>query len=98
MSSSPGKPVVRIEYCPRCRWMLRATYMAQEFLTTFDTVIGGVLLVPSEVNGRYTISMDEQILFDRKSSGGFKDIKELKQLIRDRVAPGMSLGHSDKGE
>lgn len=93
-----SKPVVRIEYCPKCRWMLRATYMAQEFLSTFESVIGGVMLVPSEINGRYTISVNSQVLFDRKSSGGFRDIKELKQLIRDCVAPGMSLGHSDRSE
>ncbi len=26
------KPVITIEYCPKCHWMLRAAYMAQEFL------------------------------------------------------------------
>jgi selenoprotein W-related protein len=28
--------------------------------------------------------------------GGFLDVKELKQLIRDKIAPGKNLGHSDK--
>lgn len=90
------KPQVTIEYCPKCGWMLRAAYMAQELLTTFSEELHGVLLVPSEVSGRYTISVNDQLLFDRKRDGRFPEIKELKQLVRDRVAPQKSLGHSDR--
>jgi len=90
------KPNITIEYCPKCNWMLRAAYMAQEILSTFSEDISGVLLKPSEVSGRYTISVDDTELFDRKREGRFPEIKELKQLIRDRVNPGKDLGHSDK--
>lgn len=69
--------------------------MAQEFLTTFEGDIKSVTLIPSEINGRYTIHIDEQKVFDRKEYGGFPEIKELKQLIRDKAAPGKSLGHTD---
>lgn len=92
----PNKPVIRIEYCPKCKWMLRAAYMAQELLTTFEELVGGVLLVPSDTNGRFIIQVNEQVVFDRKASGGFIEIREVKQRVRDVVAPGMSLGHSDK--
>jgi selenoprotein W-related protein len=76
--------------------MLRAAYMAQELLTTFTGDIKGVLLVPSAVNGRYTISINDIVVFDRKRENGFPEIKNLKQHIRDIVNPGKSLGHSDK--
>jgi selenoprotein W-related protein len=76
--------------------MLRAAYMAQEILNTFSEDINGVLLKPSEISGRYTISVDETELFDRKSEDRFPEIKELKQLIRDQVNPDKDLGHSDK--
>ena len=76
--------------------MLRAAYMAQELLSTFTDDVKGVLLQPSEVPGRYTIFINEEIVFDRKQSGGFPEAKELKQLIRDVIAPGKNLGHSDK--
>jgi len=69
--------------------------MAQEFLTTFDGDLKSVVLVPSEVNGRYTIHIDNRKIFDRKEFGGFPEIKELKQMIRDIVAPGKDLGHTD---
>jgi selenoprotein W-related protein len=49
------KPTISIEYCPKCGWMLRATYMAQELLTTFTDEVHGVLLQPSEVSGSYII-------------------------------------------
>ena len=90
------KPVITIEYCPKCHWMLRAAYMAQEFLTTFTGDIKGVLLLPSEIGGRYTIFINDDKLFDRKESAHFPEIKELKQMIRDIVHPGKDLGHSDK--
>lgn len=74
---------------------MRAAYMAQELLTTFTDDIYGVTLHPSEVSGKYTISIASTILFDRKQQGRFPEIKELKQLVRDQVNPDKSLGHSD---
>lgn len=90
------KPLITIEYCPKCAWLLRAAYMAQELLTTFTEDIKGVTLQPSAVSGRYSVFVDDVILFDRKEQGRFPEIKELKQLVRDKVAPEKSLGHSDK--
>ena len=90
------KPIVTIEYCPKCGWLLRAAYMAQELLTTFADDLGGVTLKPSEVAGRYTIAVNDEVVYDRKKAGGFSDIKEIKQLIRDVVNPAKSLGHSDR--
>ncbi|MCH5715801.1 SelT/SelW/SelH family protein [Niabella hibiscisoli] len=76
--------------------MLRAAYMAQEFLTTFTDHIEAVILKPGTISGVFAISVDDQLVFDRKANGGFIEIKELKQLLRDKINPGMSLGHSDK--
>ena len=89
------KPLITIEYCPKCHWLLRAAYMAQEFLTTFEDDLKGVTLQPSEVNGSFCIMIDGKKIFDRKEYGGFPEIKELKQFVRDVVAPGKSLGHAD---
>lgn len=92
------KPTVSIEYCPKCGWMLRAAYMAQELLTTFSDDVHGVLLQPSEISGSYIISVDGKVIFNRKDEGRFPEIKELKQLVRDVVNPEKSLGHSDKSK
>ena len=89
------KPTIVIEYCPKCHWLLRAAYMAQEFLTTFENDLKGVALQPSEVNGDFHISVDGKKIFDRKEYGGFPEIKELKQLVRDIAAPEKNLGHTD---
>jgi selenoprotein W-related protein len=90
------KPTVTIEYCPKCGWMLRAAYMAQELLTTFTDELKGVLLQPAEISGNYIVYIDGEKIFDRKEAGRFPEIKELKQLVRDVVAPGKDLGHSEK--
>jgi selenoprotein W-related protein len=39
-------PRIEIEYCTQCRWLLRAAWMAQELLTTFEQEIGEVALRP----------------------------------------------------
>jgi selenoprotein W-related protein len=90
------KPTIIIEYCPKCHWLLRAAYMAQELLTTFADDLHAVTLQPSETGGHYSIRIDNNIIFNRKEKGRFPEIKELKQLIRDRISLGKDLGHSDK--
>ena len=76
--------------------MLRSAYFAQELLTTFSDDVKGVLLQPSEQTGTFHIKINEELIFDRVTAGGFPEIKELKQRVRDIVNPGKSLGHSDK--
>ena len=88
-------PRIEIEYCTQCRWLLRAAWMAQELLTTFETDIGGVTLVPG-TGGIFEVRSAGQRLWSRKDEGRFPDIKELKQRVRDVVAPEKPLGHSDR--
>jgi selenoprotein W-related protein len=85
---------VEIEYCTQCRWLLRAAWMAQELLTTFGTTLGEVALVPG-TGGVFEVKVDGKTLFSRKEQGRFPESKELKQLVRDIVAPDMPLGHSE---
>ena len=92
------KPSVEIEYCPGCRWLLRAGWTAQELLTSFESELGGVTLRPSEVGGTFRVSVDGFLLWNRKDEGRFPEMKELKQKLRDRIAPERELGHSDTPE
>lgn len=90
------KPRVEIRYCPRCGWLLRAAWMAQELLSTFVDELGEVALVPSNP-GTYQIVLDGEVLFDRRVRGRFPQPKEIKQSLRDRIAPDRDLGHTDRG-
>lgn len=69
--------------------------MAQELLTTFDTELGEVALVPG-TGGVFEVSVDNKLVWSREEHGRFPESKELKQLIRDVVAPTKDLGHSDR--
>ncbi|ORY06959.1 hypothetical protein K493DRAFT_332916 [Basidiobolus meristosporus CBS 931.73] len=89
-----GSPRVEIEYCTQCRWVMRAGWTAQELLVTFQQAIGEVALVPG-TGGVFKVRVDGELIWDRKVNGGFPELKELKQLVRDKVAPEMALGHSD---
>ena len=88
-------PRVEIEYCTQCRWMLRAAWMAQELLTTFQDELGEVALHPG-TGGVFDIRVDDRQVWSRAEEGGFPDIKELKQRVRDCIAPDRDLGHSDR--
>ena len=92
------KPQIEIEYCPGCRWLLRAAWTAQELLTPFEAELGAVTLRPSDTGGTFRVSLDGESIWDRKTEARFPEIKELKQRIRDHVAPERDLGHSDTGE
>jgi len=85
---------VEIEYCTQCRWLLRAAWMAQELLTTFEGDLAGVTLTPG-TGGIFEVRLNKQTLFSRKEAGCFPESKVLKQLIRDKIDPERSLGHSD---
>ncbi len=89
------RPRLEIEYCTQCRWLLRAAWMAQELLTTFETELAEVALVPGR-GGVFEVRLDGSTIFSRQQEGRFPESKELKQLLRDRVAPGRDLGHSDR--
>lgn len=90
-----ASPRIEINYCTQCRWLMRAAWMAQELLTTFETEIGEVALVPG-TGGVFDVRLDGDLIYTRKEEGRFPESKELKQLVRDRIAPERPLGHSDR--
>jgi selenoprotein W-related protein len=89
------KPRIEIQYCTQCRWLLRAAWVAQELLVTFEVELGEVALVPG-TGGVFEVRIDDELIWSRKNAGRFPELKELKQLVRDRVAPDRDLGHSDR--
>jgi len=52
------KPNVTITYCIGCNWLLRAGWMAQELLQTFQDQLGGVTLIPGDMGGVFEIRLD----------------------------------------
>jgi selenoprotein W-related protein len=69
--------------------------MAQELLTTFQNEIGEVALSPG-AGGVFDIRIEEETVWSREKEGRLPEIKELKKLVRDRIAPGKDLGHTDR--
>ncbi len=86
---------LEIEYCTQCHWLLRATWMAQELLTTFNTDITSLALVPG-TGGIFEVRLNDAVIYSRKATGRFPESKELKQLVRDVIDPERPLGHSDR--
>lgn len=84
-----------ITYCTGCNWLLRAGWYAQECLSTFGSDLR-VTLIPDDSGGVFRIALEGVQIWDRKTDGGFPEIRVLKQAIRDRIAPDRPLGHLDR--
>jgi selenoprotein W-related protein len=86
---------VEIKFCTQCRWLMRSSWMAQELLTSFDTEITELSLKPG-TGGIFEVTANGTVIWSRKEQGRFPEITELKQLVRDVIAPDKNLGHSDR--
>jgi len=89
------KPQIEIEYCIKCRWLTRASWLSQELLSTFSNELRGVTLIPSNISGVFEIRCDNDIIWERGKKKGMPEIKLLKQKVRDIIAPNKNLGHID---
>ncbi|MBI5463185.1 MAG: SelT/SelW/SelH family protein [Gammaproteobacteria bacterium] len=91
-----SKPHIEIEYCCQCGFLLRSAWMAQELLTTFMDDLGGVTLIPGK-GGIFEVRLaDGTMVWSRQQEGRYPEAKELKQRVRDLIAPEKNLGHSDR--
>lgn len=88
-------PRVSILYCTQCNWLLRSSWLAQELLSTFAEELGEVALQPG-TGGIFIVQCMDVIIWDRKVEGRFPEAKELKQRVRDLIAPEKQLGHSEE--
>ena len=91
------EPNISIEYCTGCRWLFRSSWLMQELLTTFESEMGSVSLIPCKgAAGTFLVKFNNDVtLWDRKADGGFPESKQLKQRVRDYISPDKDLGHSD---
>ncbi len=87
-----ASPRVEIRYCTQCRFMLRAAYLAQELLTTFEKELGEVALIPGS-GGIFEVTLDGKTLATNRETKRMPEAGEVKRLLRDRIAPERSIGH-----
>jgi selenoprotein W-related protein len=86
-------PTVSITYCQKCHFLPRAAWVAQELLHTFGDSLGGVTLVPGE-GGIFEIAIEGEPLFSTKTHGRFPEMRELRELVRDRIGSGWQSRHA----
>jgi selenoprotein W-related protein len=87
------KPNVEIEFCTQCRWLPRAAWLAQELLGSFGDDIAQVALIPG-TGGVFAVRVGGETIWDRATQG-FPEPTAVKRALRDQIAPGRDLGHTD---
>ena len=87
-----SRPSVEIRYCTKCKFLLRAAWLAQELLSSFEKELQEVILVPSS-GGILEIRIDDHLLFSNKKENRLPEVREIKLLIRDLIAPDRQIGH-----
>ena len=94
-----------ITYCDGCAWLPRSQWYTTELLSTFYTrrvqsglppLIDSALLSISREPGDFTVSIGDDVVWDRRADGGFPDLKVLKDRVRGKLDPGSDLGHTDR--
>ena len=73
----PDGSRIEIEYCTQCRWMLRAAWVAEELLTTFQAEIGEVALIPSG-GGIFEVRANGKMMWSLKGEGTVSGAKGAK--------------------
>lgn len=89
-----SKPILEIEYCVQCSFLLRAGWMAQELLSAFAGEIDSLVLRPGG-GGHFLVRLDGEVIYSRKAEGRFPDAKELKQRVAAQLAPERRFGHQE---
>ncbi|MCH8815895.1 MAG: Rdx family protein [Chloroflexi bacterium] len=86
----PGR--IEITYCRKCRFMLRAAWLAQELLTTFEEDLSEVAIKPSS-GGIFEVALDGETIATNRETKRMPETSEVKRLVRDRLAPERRIGH-----
>ena len=86
----PGR--IEITYCRKCRFMLRAAWLAQELLTTFEEDLIEVAIKPSS-GGIFEVALDGETIATNRETKRMPETSEVKRLVRDRLAPDRRIGH-----
>lgn len=89
------KQSITVEYCTKCKFMMRSAWIAQELLQTFEGDIDEAILKPSEIPGIWRIYANDLQIWDRKTERGLPEMKDLKRRVRDIIAPEKNLGHAE---
>ena len=85
-------PRVEITYCTQCRFLLRAAWLAQELLSSFEKELGEVALRPG-AGGIFEVTLDGEVIASNRESKQMPDVAAVKRAVRDRVAPERQIGH-----
>jgi selenoprotein W-related protein len=83
---------IEITYCTKCRFLLRASWMAQELLTTFGDELGEVAIVPGS-GGIFEIKLDGEVIATNQETKEMPDPAQVKRKVRNLVAPDRKIGH-----
>lgn len=92
-----SKPKLEVEYCARCGFMLRAAWVAQELLKSFEHELGEVALKPGS-GGIFAVRLDEALLFSNKAEGRFPEMRELRQRVAQAIGSDQRFGHENAEE
>jgi len=92
-----SKPRVVVEYCARCGFMLRAAWVAQELLKSFEDELAEVALRPGG-GGIFAVRLDEAPLFSNKEQGRFPEMRELREGLAQALGSEKRFGHGTSAE
>ncbi|GMH87537.1 hypothetical protein TrST_g13301 [Triparma strigata] len=101
-SQTPGS--LKIVFCDGCGWFARSQWYSYELFQTFHTrrlqkglepLISETTIAASENAGDWRMEINNQLVWDRRTDGGFPDLKLVKNRVKEVLDPSVDLGHSE---
>ncbi len=83
---------IAITYCRACHFTARATWVAQELLTTYGEWTESLALLPRG-GGVFMVEVNGEVVFANKEAGRFPEIRELKEAINRFLEEPPKMAH-----
>lgn len=80
---SGDKLEVQIEFCGPCGYAPLAARVAEELVTEYSALLGGVTLIPSS-GGTFEVRAGNQVVFSLDTVGRFPEQGEVSRLMKDK--------------
>lgn len=75
---------ISITYCTKCNFLLRASWVAQELLHTFQDYVSSVTIIPGS-GGQFDVHYGKELIFSNKTAGRFPETRELREMLMARI-------------
>jgi len=90
-----NSPNISVFYCVKSKYLACASWIVQEILSTFQDDVNSATLVPSLEKGKFIVTLDNVVIWDKKERNRLPDIDELKRVVSNYFSSDVSISSKE---